>query len=130
MGEITTGVNWVAVVVGAVVAFALGWLWYSPKAFGSTWAQGIGISIDPSSAATPPAVAMIFQAVATFLLAWVVGVTAAMNALLTIILIVVTFVFLIAAGGKFSQKSNAAIAIEAGYVVAMVVVMMVVHANL
>jgi hypothetical protein len=128
VGEITTGVNWIAVAVGAVAAFVLGWLWYSPKVFGARWARGIGITIDES--ASPPPVAMILQASATFLLAWMVGVTAAMNALLTIILIVVTFVFLIAAGGKFAQKSNAAIAIEAGYVVAMVVVMIVVHAIL
>ena len=35
MSEITTNVNWVAVVVGAVLAYLLGWLWYSPKLFGS-----------------------------------------------------------------------------------------------
>ena len=34
MGEITSGVNWLAVTVGAVAAFLLGWLWYSPKLFG------------------------------------------------------------------------------------------------
>ncbi len=73
----------------------------------------------------PPVVAMIAQATGTFLLAWVVGITAAVNALLTIILIVVTIVVLMIAGGKFSRKSNYAIATETGFVVAMAVVMIV-----
>ncbi len=34
MAEITENDNWIAVVVGAVVSFLLGWLWYSPKLFG------------------------------------------------------------------------------------------------
>ena len=68
---------------------------------------------------------MAAQAIGTLLLSWVVGVTAAANALLTIILIAVTVVFLMIAGGKFSQKSNYAIATEAGFVVTMVVVMIV-----
>ena len=28
MGELTTGVSWLAVIVGAVASFLLGWLWY------------------------------------------------------------------------------------------------------
>jgi len=34
MAEITAGVSWIAVIVGAVVSFALGALWFSPKMFG------------------------------------------------------------------------------------------------
>ena len=97
MGEITSGVNWLAVTVGAVAAFLLGWLWYSPKLFGVKWAEGVGVSIDDSSG--PSGFAMAAQAIGTFLLAWVVGVTAAADALLTIILIVLTLVVLMVAGG-------------------------------
>lgn len=128
MAEITTNVNWLAVGVGGVVAFLLGWLWYSPKLFGTKWAEGVGVSIEDGSG--PPAAAMIMQVVGTFLLAWVVGVTAASDALLTIILILATIVALMVAGGLFSQKSSYAIATEAGFVVAMVVVMIIVHAIL
>ena len=123
MGELTAGVNWLAVIVGAVVAFALGWLWYSPKLFGEKWAQGVGVTFDDSSGPSP--VAMIAQALGTFMLAWVVGITAVANALLTIILIVLTIVVLMIAGGKFSQKSNYAIATETSYVVVMAVIMIV-----
>ena len=45
MGEITANVNWLAVIVGAVVAFLLGWLWYSPKLFGTQWAKDVGVEL-------------------------------------------------------------------------------------
>ena len=123
MGEITSGVNWLAGTVGAVAAFLLGWLWYSPKLFGVKWAEGVGVSIDDSSG--PSGFAMAAQAIGTFLLAWVVGVTAAADALLTIILIVLTLVVLMVAGGKFSQKSGYAIVTETGFVVVMAAIMIV-----
>ena len=128
MGEITANVNWLAVIVGAVLAFLLGWLWYSPKLFGTKWAEGVGV--QPGSAAAPPAAAMVAQAAGTFLLAWVVGVTAASNALFTFMLVVLTIAVLIAAGGLFSGKSRYAISTEAGFVLAMGAVMFLVQAVL
>ena len=123
MGEITSGVNWLAVTVGAVAAFLLGWLWYSPKLFGVKWAEGVEVSIDDSSG--PSGFGMPAQAIGTFLLAWVIGVTAAADALLTIILIVLTLVVLMVAGGKFSQKSGYAIVTETGFIVVMAAIMIV-----
>ena len=123
MAEITANVNWLAVIVGAVVAYLLGMLWYSPKLFGTIWAAGAGVSFDDASGL--PVMAMITQAIGTFLLAWVVGVTAASNALLTIILIVVAMVTLLAAGDMFSKKRGNAIAVNTGFIVAMTVIMIV-----
>ena len=57
MAEITENVNWIAVVVGAVVSFLLGWLWYSPKLFGIKWAEGAGVKID--DAQSMPKAAML-----------------------------------------------------------------------
>jgi len=34
MSELTSDINWVAVVVGAVLSYLAGWLWYSPRLFG------------------------------------------------------------------------------------------------
>ena len=90
---------------------------------GVKWAEGVGVSIDDSSG--PSGFAMAAQAIGTFLLAWVVGVTAAADALLTIILIVLTLVVLMVAGGKFSQKSGYAIVTETGFVVVMAAIMIV-----
>ena len=129
MEELTTNVNWIAVIVGAVAAFLLGWIWYSPKVFGTKWAEGVGIDMNDTTCKMPVA-AMVAQAIATLLLAWVVGVTAAHNALMTMILITVTIVLLMIAGGLFSQKSTYAIFTEAGFLVAMVVVMIICQALL
>ena len=120
MIEITANVNWLATIVGAVLAFLLGWLWYSPKLFGTKWAEGVGINLDGSG---PSAIAMVLQIAGTFLLAWVIGVTAANNALFTTILIVITIVCLLVASGFFCQKSRYAIATEGSFIVAMAVIM-------
>lgn len=128
MSELTANVNWLAVIVSAVAAYALGWLWYSPKAFGPKWAAGVGL--PPGPPAELPVGAMTMQAVGTVLLAWVGGITAARNALLTFILIVLTIAALMYASGLFTKKSQYAIHTEAGYVVAMAVVIVIVHAIL
>jgi hypothetical protein len=125
MSELTTNVNWLAVIIGFALAFALGWLWYSPKLFGVKWAEGVGL--DPKGPDRLPVAAMVFQAAGTFLLSWLVGVTAANNALLTIILTALTIMVLMAAGGFFTRKSGYAILAETGFVAAMVIVMILVQ---
>jgi hypothetical protein len=125
MQELTTNVNWLAVIVGFVLSFALGWLWYSPKLFGTKWAEGVGVKLG--DAQKMPVQAMILQAIGTFLLSWLVGVTAANNALLTIILVAVTFMVLVDAGGHFTGKSTYARLTEIGFIAAMVALMIVVQ---
>jgi len=124
MAELTVNVNWLAVVVGTVAAYGLGYLWYSPKLFGKKWAEGVGLKSAPENL---PIAAMTMQALGTFLLAWVVGVTAANNALLTVILVVATIVALMLAGSLFTLKSRYAMFAEAGFVVAMAVIMIAVQ---
>jgi hypothetical protein len=123
MNESITGVNWLAVGVGTVLGFLLAWLWYSPMLFGKAWAKGVGL--DLGSASGMPAMAMVTQLLATFLLSWVVGVTAAQNALLTILLIIAMLAVFIAANGAFAKKGGQVIAIEVGLIVAMSVVMII-----
>jgi Protein of unknown function (DUF1761) len=125
MGELTANVNWLAVIAGTVASFLLGWLWYSPKLFGTKWAEGIGV--DLGSASSMPAAAMVTQLIATFLLAWLVGITAGQNALLTIILIALAIILFIISNGLFAKKSNYAIGVEAGFIAAMTVVMIIVQ---
>jgi len=121
MSELVTGVNWTAVIVGFVLSFLLGWLWYSPKLFGNKWAEGVGITLSKDMPF--PAMAMLFQVSATFGLSWLFGITAAKQHLLIIILVVVTLILFIVSNGKFAQKSNAAVAIEAGFVFAMAIIL-------
>jgi len=120
--SIIINVNWVATLVGAVVAFGVGWLWYSQKMFGTKWAEGIGLVGDHH--------AMVAQGVGTFLLAWVIGVTETTGAIALAILIALTISVLIKANGFWSQKSKYAIAVESGYILVMVIIMIAAHAFL
>ena len=121
MNELTTNVNWLAVVIGAVIAFILGMFWFSPKLFGTKWALGSGL--DPKGPAKPPVTAITCQAIGTFLLAWLFGVTAAGNALAAILLAGLMLIILMAANGLFLNRSTYAIATEAGFTAAMLVIM-------
>ncbi len=121
MGEITNGVSWLAVIAGAIVSFLLGWLWYSPKLFGTKWAEGSGVKMN--SADNMPVGAMITQGLGLLLMSWFVGVTANSNALFTVILATVAFTVLQFSGNSFSGKSNYARMVDAGYWIACLVIM-------
>jgi hypothetical protein len=68
--------NWLAVIVGAAVYFALGALWYSPMLFARQWQRSIGW--DPT--ATPPEqspMTYVIPAVAYLVMAIAIGLIAA-----------------------------------------------------
>ena len=116
MLELTTGVNWLAVGLGTVLAFGLGMLWFSPRMFGKGWAQG---SHNLQPPATLPLGAMLAQLIGIALMAWIIGVTAVANALATALLIILAIAVLQLAAGLFGQKTRYAALVDAGYVVAM-----------
>jgi hypothetical protein len=126
MSEIITNVSWLAVVVGAVVAFLLGWLWYSPALFGKKWAAGNGIEMG--SASSMPVVAMVAQIVGLFLMSWFVGVTAVESKLLTFILATLAFGVLNFSGSQFAKKPAVVGYIDFGYWLAAAVVMFICQA--
>lgn len=123
MNELIDNVSWIGVGVSFFISFFLGWLWYSPKMFGKKWAEGVGV--DMENCGDIPVFAMVTQALGTLGLAWLFGIMAVSNALLTIVLILLTVILLIVSNGKYAQKSNAAVAIEAAYIFVMGVIMLV-----
>lgn len=123
MQEIVTGVSWAGVVVGAIVSFVVAWLWYSPKVFGKKWAEGSGVEID--TARDMPISPLVVQFVGLFLMSWFVGVTAANNALLTVILATTGFCVMYYANGMFGQRSAYARNADAGYWIVALVVMII-----
>lgn len=125
MGEITMGVNWLAVIAGAILSFVLGYFWYSPKMFGTKWAEGSGVSLN--TADKMPVAAMITQGLGLLLMSWFVGVTANNNALLTVILATVAFTILGFSGNSFSGKSNYARWTDAGYWIGCLVIMIIIQ---
>lgn len=123
MGELVDGVNFLGVIVGAVAAFLVGWLWYSPVLFGPKWAEGVGVEMG--TAQTMPVGAMVSQALGLLLVSWLVGITAASNALLTILLAAIAFGILGYSGGMFRKNSAYARVTDLGYLIASVIVMIV-----
>jgi hypothetical protein len=71
--------NWLAVIIGAIIYFALGALWYSPVLFGRQWQRAIGWDPErtpPEMKATTyvvPFVAYLVMAIAVGLLAAATG---------------------------------------------------------
>lgn len=121
MEELTQGVNWMAVIAGAVVAFIAGWIWYSPGVFGRKWAEGMGVELGAAS--EMPVAAMVSQAVGLLLLSWFVGVTAVHNMLATVILATLAFTVLQLSGGMFGKQSSYARNVNAGYWIVSLIVM-------
>ena len=126
MSELANGVNWLAVIAGAVAAFVMGWLWYSPKVFGTKWAEGLGVELG--SASEMPVGAMVTNIIGLLLMSWFVGVTAANNALLTVILATVAFTLLGYSGGMFGKQTAYVRNVNAGYWLAALVVMIICQA--
>ncbi|GAA6207702.1 hypothetical protein NBRC116601_09950 [Cognatishimia sp. WU-CL00825] len=115
--------NWTAIIVGTLVAFFVGWLYYSPKVLGHTWA--LGSRIDPNPPAKMPVMAMSLQIVALFLLAIVIGLTAQIEALGTAIAAILAAATLVMAQDAFSEKNKAAVLIDGGFIVLAGIIMIV-----
>lgn len=119
--------NWPAVILGTVLAYGLGMVWFSPKMFGKAWATGSHDLKPPSSA---PVLAMITMLVGTFLLALVVGMTETDQAIGTGISAILAVAVTVTGMDLFSQKSMAATMVDAGYIVAGGVLMILAQAIL
>ena len=128
MQEITANVSWTAVIAGALAAFVVGWLWYSPRLFGTGWAQGSGVALDDAS--KMPVGAMLAQAIGLFLMSWFVAVTAANDALATVILATLAFTALAGSGAMFSGKNAYARHVDAGYWLVSLAIMIAANALL
>jgi len=115
--------NWLAIGVGTIASFLLGWLWYSPILFGTKWAEGSGVTLE--SADKMPVFAMFTQLLALLALAMVIGITAQVDALITAILAILTTALFAASAGGFINKSRYAITVDVCYRVAAGAVMIV-----
>jgi Protein of unknown function (DUF1761) len=126
MQEITANVSWLAVVTGAIAAFVVGWIWYSPRLFGKGWAAGSGVQLDDAS--QMPVAAMLAQVIGLLLMSWFVAVTAANGALATVILATLAFTALAGAGAMFSGKNAYARHVDAGFWLVALAIMIAANA--
>lgn len=125
MEEITANVSWLAVIVGAVLSFLAGWLWYSEKLFGRKWAEGSKVELG--NATDMPMGAMITQGLGLLGLAWVIAVLAEKQMLMTTILMAIAFILLQFSGNSFTQKNTYAKLVDGGYWAVSVVIMIAVQ---
>lgn len=119
--------NWSAVALGTIAAFALGMVWFSPKMFGKIWIEGSHNIQVPD---TPPKLAMLVQFLGTFALAFVVGMTETNEAIGTAIVAILAVALIVAGMDLFSQKTGRATLVDAGYVVTGGVLMILAQAVL
>ena len=68
------GVNYLAVVVAAVVALVIGFIWYSPRVFGTRWMAYLGTT--QAQLGNPGPTGMLVGVVASLLNAWVLALLA------------------------------------------------------
>ena len=109
-------VNWLAVIVGTALAFGLRMIWFSPMLFGKGWAAG---SHGITAPANFPVAAVLVQLAGTFLMVSVIGMTETTGALLTAIAAILAMDTLQLAAAMFGQKSRYAALVDAGFVLAM-----------
>lgn len=114
------GINWLAVIVAAILNMALGALWYSRLLFGNLWMKAIGKSMDElGGAATGYIVTFIGSLVAAFVLALLVnslGIATWSGGLLIGAVVSVGFVATATlASGVFNEISMTVWGIFAGY---------------
>ena len=48
-----SSINWLAVLVAAIIQFVIGWAWYSPYLFGRKWLALKGAGADPMKGQSP-----------------------------------------------------------------------------
>lgn len=128
--------NWLAVIVAAIVYMALGAIWYQPFAFGRIWSEASGVPMpEPGESAPPtiylsPLIAYFLSTVATAMLARATGSDTLGHAIVLGIVVGVGYVAaLTMVGATFEPKPKGAVwfAITAGFnVLALVIVSVIV----
>jgi hypothetical protein len=123
MEALFANVNWLAVGVSTILSFGLGGAWYSTKMFGTKWAKGVGIDIDAN--AGQPVPALIMQFFGTLLFAWVISLAVANGSIASVVLISITFFFLLIAANMFAEHTVYASVVEGAFILTMAVIMVV-----
>lgn len=119
-------IDWLPTILGGILAFALGAVWYGEKGFQKQWLKGVGLKKSDITK-KPATKAMIAQGIGTALYAWIIGIMLAQGAIFTAALIIIAFALFIKANGLFAQKKAEAIAVESVYIFVIGVMMIFVH---
>jgi hypothetical protein len=125
-------VNWLAIIVAAVAAFAIGALWYSPVLFARQWMAAHGHTPEKLASMQQGmgktyAFSFVTYVIMAMVLALLMGLTGAHTMIQGIVLAILAwlgFGFTIGLNANlYSDKPPAAFMIDAGYQVVHVIVM-------
>lgn len=105
------GVNWLAVGLGAIASFALGWFWYSPKGFYTVWSASAKVSHDKGD---PMGAAFGSLVLGLLLYATFVGVMMARGLLGPLLLGILAFVIMGYSNNAFKKLGAASRTVDAG----------------
>ena len=117
-------VNWLAIIIAAIAAFAIGALWYSPMLFGRHWMAAHGhtpekVAAMQSSMGKTYAFSFVTYVIMAMVIALLVGLTGATSAAQGIVLAGLAwlgFGFTIGLNTNlYADKPAAAFMIDAGY---------------
>ena len=125
MDDLIMNINWLALIIGTIVSFAFGWLWYSPKMFGIKWAEWNWVKLDSDCKHKAMLCTMVYQFIVTFLLAMIIAVAMRDGTIMNMILTIMTMLFLIISNGKWANKNIYIIAIDVWFILAMSIIMVV-----
>ena len=123
MEQLLSTIEWGTVGVSFLLAYVLGWVWYSPVLFAKKWMAGKGAAV----AEHPMWMPMLAQAGATLLLAVIINIFMVYENLLMSALVTLTIAGFIKANGLFAGKTKYAIVVETMYVIVMGALMILVN---
>ena len=115
-------VEWMPTIISFLLAFGLGWLWYSDKWFGVKWRAGKGGAVWNAPMWMP----MLTQAVSTLLLAMVINAYVVAGECGMAILLTIIIAGFVKANGLYAGKTKYAIGVEVGYILVMAAIMILV----
>lgn len=125
-----TDVNWIAILVCAVTAMVLGFVWYGPMLFGKAWMKEAGVSESQAKKANGTTM-YVFMFVAALVEAYVLSVVLGMMGSLTVMSaatgafwVWLGFIAATMVGGVLAEgRSWTYYGIVAGYQLVLVVIM-------
>lgn len=119
-------VNWIALALGVVAAFAQGFFLYGPWGLQKGWAKGS--RLEGMAPGSMPMGALAWQLAALILLALVIAITATTDSLGLAILMILAVAAQAGSVGAWAQKNAYAIAVDTGYALGSGALMILAHA--
>lgn len=113
-------IEWGPVLISTLIAFIIGWAWYSQILFVRPWMNGLP---KPPVWQAPMWMPMLAQLGATLFLAIIVNMSYQDGHVGHSVLVALTIMGFIKANGMYSGKNKMAISIEVLYILVMVLVM-------